>query len=184
MSEVVAHNRSVMRLRYNLDVDDKIALNKHYFSNSRTLLNQKIQHLIAIALFGATPFIIIYIFTSDLSYFLWGAIFVIAFTFFSSFRYNRRVISNLKRTYEEGNKTGGFDEHELQVTDSWIIEKNNTGESKTNWASIDKIVSEENHTFIFLNSLNAYIIPKDSIIEGNYGEFVQCAVDMFSKFKQ
>ncbi len=60
----------------------------------------------------------------------------------------------------------------LQVTDGGIREQHADGESVTYWKSIDRVVDAEQMALIYFSPIQAFIIPKNHVIEGNVETFL------------
>ena len=47
-----------------------------------------------------------------------------------------------------------------------------SGEQKTKFSGIHKIVVSAEHTFVFIGTQMAHVIPKSRVISGNYDTFI------------
>jgi hypothetical protein len=86
------------------------------------------------------------------------------------------VRKNLRRRivkmYGDGQNRGIIGEHELQIDADGLVEKTPLGEVRQGWDSIKKVVSHNNRTYIFISDTNAYILPKNATVQGDYDAFV------------
>ena len=67
------------------------------------------------------------------------------------------------------------------MDDRGFREETVVGESRINWEGIESIISIDTHTFIYTGSQQAYVIPKGSVIEGDYDAFVAHAKESFQQ---
>jgi hypothetical protein len=82
--------------------------------------------------------------------------------------YEKQVL----RTYESGRNRTTFGKHRLALTPHHIEEKNEFGESRVLWPAIERVDSDAQHTFIYLGSSHAYIVPRNQVLSGDYDSFV------------
>ena len=64
-------------------------------------------------------------------------------------------------------------EHRLEIENDGLTERTDVNETKTLWRGMERVASTKTHTFIYVTSLSAHIIPHDRIMAGNLQEFVQ-----------
>jgi len=84
----------------------------------------------------------------------------------------KNLRKRIVKMYAEGQNRGIIGEHELQVDNEGLVEKTPLGEVRLGWDAIRNIVSYNNRTYIFISDTNAYILPKDSTVQGDYDVFV------------
>jgi hypothetical protein len=82
--------------------------------------------------------------------------------------YEKQVL----RTYGSGRNRTTFGKHQLALTPHHIEEKNEFGESRILWPAIERVDSDAQHTFIYLGSTHAYIVPRNQVLSGDYDAFV------------
>jgi hypothetical protein len=80
----------------------------------------------------------------------------------------RRMRKQVRKLYSEGKNVSALGELELELTDTGLIAKSAYTETKLAWGAIERIESTPTHTFLYLSSVQAYIIPHNKIIEGDY----------------
>jgi len=59
-------------------------------------------------------------------------------------------------------------QQQLELTDTGFQTHSDYFQAKIAWEAIDHIVSTSDHTFIYLDPNNAYIIPHDKVFEGDF----------------
>jgi len=78
----------------------------------------------------------------------------------------------IRKMYEQGQNQGLLGEHEMQIVGHNLVEKNEINESTAPLASIEKIISADAHTYIYTGPAQAHVIPKNSILSGEYDQFI------------
>lgn len=83
--------------------------------------------------------------------------------------------ANPDKLYLQGKLKGHLGEHTLESLPDGLIERNAAGEHFSRWPEIEVIYSTTQHTFFVTKSRLAYILPRRSILEGDYDQFVKNA---------
>lgn len=60
----------------------------------------------------------------------------------------------------------------LAITETGITVTRPGGESTTYWRGIERVETSTNAAYVYISSMAAYIVPKCSVIEGDYEECV------------
>ena len=72
----------------------------------------------------------------------------------------------------EGKNRGTLGWHELELTGSTLLERNEVGESTIRIDAIEKVASDDDHTFVYVGAVMAHVIPRASVTDGDYDSFV------------
>ena len=91
--------------------------------------------------------------------------------------YGRGMERRLRRLFPHDRHAPLSGAHVLEILPDGILVRYPVMESKTLWAGLKQVVSTPTHTFIYVGSLNAYILPRSGVLEGNYDEFVRTLQD-------
>lgn len=161
-----------MRIRYENTIDDSVAFACFQFRNSPTLRRSRFFVVWVFPLVVSVPmtcFLIVVELYDVLA--LW-ALFVFAYVLLYPQWMRWDLCRQVRGMYMEGKNRGLLDWHELELTDSTLIHRCEVGESKIRLDAIERIVSDENHTFVYVSSVSAYTIPRASVIEGDHDGFV------------
>ena len=67
----------------------------------------------------------------------------------------------------------------MEVTQSELVETSSAGQLRSNWETVDGLEETADHVFVFLNTGQAYVIPRRSVVEGNLDEFLQTLREHF-----
>jgi hypothetical protein len=74
--------------------------------------------------------------------------------------------------FKEGANKTILGPHELELTESDLIERTPFGESRVRFQAIERVASEGSHTFIYLSAVSANVIPHHAVSEGDREAFV------------
>jgi hypothetical protein len=97
-------------------------------------------------------------------------------------RMSRNGLERHVRTlYREGSNWGIIGGHEMELTDTHLIERNSCGESRRLLGTIEKVVCAEGYTFVYLNAVTAHIVPGDAVEEGHYQAFIAALEKQMAK---
>jgi len=87
----------------------------------------------------------------------------------------------VKRLYGKGAHPGLIGTHKITVNDSGALEESEVGEHRVNWKGIVKVESSDTHAYIYIGAAQAHVIPKASLIEGDYDAFVVQSKEWFQQ---
>ena len=161
-----------MRIHFERTMDDMIAFNDYHFRHSpymkRFMFWYRLIGALAIILLSTLLIQILlppspYPFGFIMS--LIGAGFFVAI---APTMIQRRMKKQARKLYSEGKNASALGAQELEVTETGLIARSEYFETKMAWGAIERIESTPTHTFLYLSSVQAYIIPHDKIHEGNY----------------
>lgn len=83
----------------------------------------------------------------------------------------RRTRSMVSKLYSEG-RSETVRWHEMELEEDGFITRSAGSEAKTTWAAIERIESQGNHTFIYLDAVTAHVIPHAKVSEGDLPKFL------------
>ncbi len=83
--------------------------------------------------------------------------------------------ARLEQLNEAGKLNGHLGEHTLKIGPDGIVERNAAGEHLSRWKEIENVYTTPQHTFFVTKTQLAYVLPKHSIVEGNYEQFIEAA---------
>ncbi len=167
-----------MKLRYEISIEDCVAFGHHLVRNSQTMRRamRSGQMLWAACPIGGVLFVILYnkapFYKALVLIALIGIIVSVPFYFLYPLYFRWQHERYIRKINKEGKNRGVLGEHELSIEEDGIIEKTDVNENKLLWESVEHIASTENHTFIYISPIMAHVIPRLSVISGNYDDFV------------
>jgi hypothetical protein len=178
-----------MMIRYDNSIDDMVAFNRYHFLHSPAFRTQRVMYvilglMIPIGLIGASiAFMGSTLFEGDLaertaSAFMLLVLLGIAGSLSVAWLWLfRQVVLNslenqVRRVFRQGANKGAFGNHELELTETSLIERTAFNETATKLEAIERLVDAGNLTLIYFGSLTAYVIPRHAVTEGDYDHFV------------
>lgn len=89
-------------------------------------------------------------------------------------RNTRRAILELVKQ-EKPNK-GQLGVHQLEINEVELVERTVVGESRTNWAGVNRVEQNDEYIFIYTSLVGAHVIPKRAFTDAQEAEnFYQLA---------
>ena len=76
-------------------------------------------------------------------------------------------LKRVTEIYSKGYENILLCEHRLSVNENGFIDKTAHNEAKYSWASLDRIETEPDFTYLFVSPTSAIIIPHKNIVEGD-----------------
>ena len=150
-----------MRIKYNLTEDDYINFNMYHLKNSDTLKKSiMINRYVTPLIFLIIPFVLRKI--SNIPFWYWAVVFVITYILWvvlyekNLYKINKKRI--LKMLKENSNE-GLVGEKILDIDGEYIKSKSYARESTIHIKAIKNIKEDDNYIFIYINSIEAIIIP-------------------------
>ena len=167
-----------MNIIFGVNAEELFLFNQYLFDNSKTLQKAftKNRSMICFSPMLAAMILSLVNELSPLNFLILAGIVAITISLPAYYVYPMFVRKNLRKRivkmYAEGQNNGIIGEHELQIDTDGLVEKTPMGEVRQGWDMIKNIVSYNNRTYIFISDTNAYILPKDSTLQGDYDTFV------------
>ena len=95
---------------------------------------------------------------------------------FYPWQYRVRVRRGVQRLLREGHNQGIYGHHRLVLTPTEVARYSRFGHAAIYWPAVERIEVGENHAFIFVSSMSAFIVPKrDFSSEQEFQSFVETA---------
>jgi len=161
-----------MRLYFERTLDDMIAFNDFHFRHSpymkRFMFWYRLIGALAIVLVSTVLSQVLTPTAPFLFSFILSLIGAGVFVVLAPSLVQKRMKKQVRKLYSEGKNVSALGAQELELTDTGLIARSEYMETKLAWGAIERIESTPTHTFLYLSSVQAYIIPHDKIREGNY----------------
>ena len=145
--------------RYNLTLDDYINFKVFNYYNSKNSHN-----LVTIIRIISTivVFLVPIITKKMINLNLFIISLIIGALYFALFKkvFNIKIKKNIKNMLDENESAHLLIERKLFITDNDIQDNVENNKRKTRWNDITKIYEDEKYIFIYLGTVQAYIIPK------------------------
>ncbi|MCW3052033.1 MAG: hypothetical protein JWN14_1203 [Chthonomonadales bacterium] len=165
-----------MRIRYESKLEDYVAFNDYHYSHSPTMKGYLFwyRYLGACAILFL-PYLMLRALGSTASLLLIFPVSLIGTAFFVAIApriLKRRLKHNARKFLSEGKNDSFVGEKELEITEAGLIARSEYTETKLAWGAFERIASTPTHTFLYLSSVQAYVIPHNNILEGDFRAFL------------
>ena len=161
-----------VKILYENNLEDLVAFSRYHFDHSPTLRRTKMVLLWVLPLCILLVFVFLALLEGSLGMAVAGVtlagLFALVVPWHYRFSYERQV----RKRYSEGSNKGMFCEHELEVTERDLIERTPFGEQRVRLQSIEKVITHDGYTFIFVSAMSGHVIPQDAVLDGDYEAFV------------
>ncbi|EMS69814.1 YcxB family protein [Ruminiclostridium cellobioparum] len=151
-----------MELEYYLNKQDYIDFNIYHVNHSDIIKKSLlIQRYFIPIIFMIVPFLIAGV--TDLPLLYWICVFIVISVVWIVFYPKYFVWAFSKRVskmVDEGKNKDLLGKHRVTVNEEGVLEQSENGENKISWSGVEKIVSSNQHIFIYIGSISACIIPK------------------------
>ncbi len=71
-----------------------------------------------------------------------------------------------------GSERDELGEHELEITAQGLLERQQHSELLVKWSMVKKVAVVERRTMVFYGTLRGFVIPAETVTEGNVEAFV------------
>lgn len=169
-----------MKIRFETTIDDVMAFNRFHMANSPTWRRQVwTQSLIIPGVFALLFFFLFFV--SDvgqaINVVMWPTAIMLVIVSIGSVVFVRWFMSssldsNTRKFLAEGRNRIMFGWREMELVNNRLVLKTELMESSLDLRAIEKIVRDENYTFVYIASVSAYMIPMTLYPEDEYREFV------------
>lgn len=151
-----------MKIEFNLTKDDYIAFNMHHIETSPTIRRSLlIQQYGVSVIFLIVPYFFSRISRAPMlaSFIVYGAIFLAWILYYPKY-FMHATKKRIIKLIDEGDNSAILGIHSITLTDEGIVQESRTGESKSTWGSVKRIDETSEHIYIFIGTVNAYLVPK------------------------
>ncbi len=174
-----------MKIRFNTSTEDIVAFNRFHCENSPMWRRQRIIRASLVPVILA--FFSLYIYTIksrdmdhdpdaqlSLGIALVGINLAVSVPlyFFLSWRILSSVTSGVRKLLAEGSNRALLGWREMELANGRLFVKTELLEISMDMRAIEKIVANEQYTFVYYSSITAYLIPMNLFPEDEYREFV------------
>jgi hypothetical protein len=183
--------RYIMLIRYRIDMEDVVAFNRYHCDRSplvkrgRAVMTWAFPAalLLLVAMITVFPIAPATQFGDELAVALSvsAGIFSLLWILLIPGHMRRNVDRNVRRLYGEGANRGLIGPHELELTDTRLIERNPYGDSSRVLQAIEKVAFADGYAFIYVNAVSAHIVPGDAIEEGHFQAFLEALEEGIEK---
>lgn len=162
-----------MKIKYNLTVDDIIAFNCYHTQHSPGV--RRMQRLYTwgvpvVALAASAPLSWSGVWADAP---IWLGVWSAAYLGIRMLTPPRYFVGKVvRRMVKEGRNKGMIGPQEMELAEEGILARNASGERKVPWTGVERVVQAAAHTFIYIGSVAALVIPRREVPADRYGQFV------------
>lgn len=145
------------KITYTLEFEDWVAFNQHH--NQNWPYARRVRWLIRILL--SLVFVILallYLVLGDMILFFFFVLMALVWFFGLPWLFDFSIRQRLKKLIA-GGKNMWLGRHEMTISPDMFSSKNDTGEGKYNWQTVEKIDVTKDYIFIYVTPVSALIIP-------------------------
>jgi hypothetical protein len=149
------------KVEYDLTKEDYIAFNMHHIDHSPTIKRSLfIQRYIVALIFLAFPFIYSRVSGAALllPLIVYGVVFIIWILYYPRY-FTASMKKRILKMINEGSNASLFGPRSITLNESGVTETSENDESRSSWRSIEKIDETAEHIYIYISSINAYLVP-------------------------
>jgi hypothetical protein len=167
-----------VKIRYENSIEDLVVFNRYHWDHSSRSRRTKLVLLSVPPLLVLLPAVGGALWVQIPWPYVVGAtvVLVVLYLLVAPGAFNRALERQVRRMYGRGANAAILGEHELELTETNLIERTPEEESLLELSAIERVASTPTHTLIYLNRSQAHVIPRDAVLEGDYDEFVAALV--------
>lgn len=171
-------------IKFKVEMDDIIAFNQHFVLSSPVCrANRKRTVTICASIFASVALLQAFSLKSFVPLVLWTVITTL-FCFWIYRLTGKVSAKRIRRLYSADKDKLVLCEHEMDNLPDGFVDKTPLCEQKAKFPAIVQIDETPSHIFIFTGSMQAHIIPKGKVSEGDFGKFVALLREGVLKAKQ
>ena len=166
-----------MRIRFETTVEDIVAFNRFHLDHSPAIRRQRlILTLLGPAVLGLVAWFD-YQSNDEPEFWIFALVFSAIWSIGFHFWFPWRTARNVRKLLSEGSNHSVLGWREMELVNNRLIVKLKLIDSSYDLCAIDKIVSNEKYTFVYISSLQAFLIPMTLYPEEEYRQFVAELLD-------
>ena len=175
-----------MRIRFETTLEDMVAFNRFHYANSPAWRRQLWMQLLAVP--GTLVLVLVLLGVAFLvsngppepvacivTAFCVGfpcLVLSAGWPFYIRWQASRNLVRNVRRLLAEGSNRTMYGWRELELRDGRLYMHTELLESSLDLRAIEKIVGNDEYTFVYFGSVAAYVIPMDCYPEEEFRAFV------------
>ena len=171
-----------MQITYDTTADDFRIFASYMYGRSSTLRKNRIKQLIFVALAIIVVYLLLVRDKNLYVTLIIGAVAVV-YMFVADYWMRRTYMRNAGRMFKEREKGAESRSSTLTVIEDGILAVSKDAKAELKWDGIDRIIEQEDRTYLFLTAIDAIIIPRGGMTEGDYAGFVAAVKARYAEFK-
>lgn len=162
----------MVRIRFDLTLDDIVAFNRIYCASSPAVRRQRFYAVCFAVVSGIASSASLAIVTGDALMLVTGGVAATVALLWVPGMLRRNTDRLVRQMYREGQNQANCCAHELEIVDGALVERTPSGESRFRLSAISRIVSDDRYTLAYLSPAAAVIIPRHAVTVGDSEAFV------------
>jgi hypothetical protein len=161
-----------MRIRYENTIDDMAELTRYHLNH---LSGYRVFFALLLSLpaaFFLAAGVLGLVIQNDLGCLAVGVAFGVVWPVLFWFLLRWLPVLNIHLLMRAGKNPGIVGWHELELADGILIERTDVGGTTAALRTVQKIASDDARTYIYLTSITAHVIPRRSVPEKEYRDFI------------
>lgn len=164
-----------MQIKYTNTLEDIVAFNRYHHQKSDTFKKQKNSCLIRMPIVLGLLMIMFFILSQEVQVLIWGTCLIVFYILIFLKAWGTGMDKVCQKVFLEQDTKSVICEHLLEITNDGMHEKTALNEWWGKWAAIQQITVERDMAFIYIGPLQAHIIPRSRVVEGDFDSFVATA---------
>jgi hypothetical protein len=169
-----------VKIRFKITIDDMIALQCFHLTNSPTWRGQLLRQVLLVPASFGVLFLLAWLASQpiadgDPTFLIFGLVLLaasIAWIFFIPWRMKRMQEGVLRKFFAEGSNRSVLGWREMELVENRLVIHTELIHSTIDLRAIEKIVGNDHYTFVYIASMQAYVIPMNLYPEDEYRDFV------------
>jgi hypothetical protein len=162
-----------MRIRYDNTIEDLVSFNRYHCDRSPTVQRERVMSICVLAVAGFAPSVLLgAAHDNTLMGIIVGLVVGGGAALIAVPLHRWRVDRQARKLYAEGANKATVGPHELELVAGELIERTPLGESRVRLEVIERVVSENEYTFVYVGALQAAVIPHGAVSEGDLNSFI------------
>ena len=162
-----------LQIKYEFEMDDWMALQKHHLQQSKPFKNSVLLITILVPVFFSL-FLLMHLIRGEFNIII-AIIFAVLSVFWLIF-FPKRAMSiflpRIKRRLENGDNSSVLGWHTLTFTDKDILQIKPELETRIQWSGIQNVGVNDAYIFIYLTTISAIVIPKNKLVNKDLEQLI------------
>lgn len=157
-----------MRLTYTVEMPDLVVFNQYHLDHSEFVKSRRRKGIVLVCgIYGILGALHSLAKRSFVPIVIWSLLALLYSLWYS--RATRRASpKRIQKLYGADKNKSVLCQHELELVADGIVERTPFGEHKTTFPGIEKVVQIDTHGFIFIGTMNAHVIPRERVTDGDF----------------
>ncbi len=160
-----------MKIRYKNSLEDLIQFNLYHFEQSPSLQRKMAGLKWGMAALAAAVIGVLGLLQGSVAPVVLGLVTGGACLFVIPWYVRKDMRRNVERLYSEQKSDALLQERELEITETGLVMRSPLGETFAPWNGIVGVASTPGYTFVYDQPLQAHVIPRRAILQGDYDGF-------------